>query len=70
MGHPFRMDVVPNNFLILQEGILGIDFLKNSASTDIRYDVQGFVKWHNNSMYKTGSCFDARDSQSILCMLK
>jgi len=25
---------------------LGIDFLKDSAQIDIRYDEQGFVKWH------------------------
>jgi len=38
---------VPNNFQISQEGILGTDFLKDSASTLIQYDVQGFVKWHS-----------------------
>jgi len=28
MEHPLRMDVVPNNYPILQEGILETDFLK------------------------------------------
>jgi len=50
MGYLLRMDVVPNNFPdnfpIPQEGILGTDFLKDSASTLIQYDVQGFIKWH------------------------
>jgi len=40
------MDVIPNNFPIFQEEILGIDFLKDSAPTDIQYDVQDFIKWH------------------------
>jgi len=35
-----------DNFPIPQEGILGTDFLKDSASTLIQYDVQGFIKWH------------------------
>jgi len=35
MGHPLRMDVAPDNFLIPQEGILGTDFLKDNAPTDI-----------------------------------
>jgi len=29
------MDIVPDNFPIPQEGILGTDFLKNNAPTDI-----------------------------------
>jgi len=41
------MDVVPDNFPIPQEGILGTDFLKDSALTDIWYDVREFVKWHS-----------------------
>jgi len=44
MEHPLRMDVVPDNFQISQEGILGTDFLKDSAPTLIQYNVQGFVK--------------------------
>jgi len=51
MGHALRMDVVPHNFPIPQEGILRTDFLKDDASTDIRYDVQGFVKWHGITIY-------------------
>jgi len=39
MGHSLGMDVVPDNFPISQEGILRTDFLKNSAPTDIIYDV-------------------------------
>jgi len=65
------MDVVPNNFLIPQEGILGTDFLKDNAPTDIRYDVQRFVKWHNNSMYKTGCYFDhARTAKVFYVKIK
>jgi len=45
-GHSLRMDIVPDNFPISQKGILGTDFLKDSAPTFIRYNVQGFVKWH------------------------
>jgi len=61
MRHSLRMDVVLDNFSILQERILGTDFLKNSVPTDIRYDVQGFIKWRdNNSIYKIGCCFDSR----------
>jgi len=42
------LDVVPDNSPILQEGILGTDFLKSSTPIyqNIRYDVQGFIKWH------------------------
>jgi len=36
MAHPLKMNVVPDNFAILQEGILGTNFLKDSAPTDIR----------------------------------
>jgi len=54
IGHPLRMDVVPDNFSIPQEGILGTDFLKNSASTFIQYDVQGFIKWHGITIPCTG----------------
>jgi len=45
----FTLDVVPDNSPILQEGILGTDFLKGSAPIyqDIRYDVQRFIKWHD-----------------------
>jgi len=32
-----RMDVVPDNFQILQEGILGTDFLKDSALSSTMY---------------------------------
>jgi len=48
MEHSLRMDVIPDNFPIRQEGILGTDFLIDSALTDIRYDggTQGFFKWH------------------------
>jgi len=46
MAHPLKMDVVFDNFPIFQEGILGTDFLKDSAPTDIRYDVQRFLKYH------------------------
>jgi len=46
MGHPLRMDVVPDNFPIPQEGILGTDFLKDSASTLIKYNAQGSITWH------------------------
>jgi len=45
MGHPLRMDVVPDNFPI-QEGILRTDFLKDSATTLIQYDAQGSIMWH------------------------
>jgi len=41
------MDVITDNFPIPREGILETDFLKNSASTDIPYDAQGFLKWHS-----------------------
>jgi len=47
MGHPLRMDVVPNNFPILQKEILGTDFLKDSGPILIQYDVEGFVKCHD-----------------------
>jgi len=50
MGHLLRMDVISYNFPILLKGILGTDFLKNSTPTDIRYDMQGFVKWHGISI--------------------
>jgi len=67
MEHPLRMDVVPDNFPILQEGILGTDFLKDNASTLIQYDAQAFIKWHNNSMYKTRRCSNfCQNGQSIL----
>jgi len=46
MGHPLTTDIVPDNSSILQEEILGTDFLKDNAPTDIRYDMQGFVKWY------------------------
>jgi len=46
MGHPLRMDVVPDNFPIPQEGILGTDFLKYSATTLIQYNAQGSITWH------------------------
>jgi len=60
MGHSLRMDVIPDNFPIFQEGILGIDFLRDSAPRDIRYDVQGFVKWYGITIpYKIG-CFNPR----------
>jgi len=44
MGHPLSVDVVRDNFPIPQEGILGTDFLKDNAPTDIWYDIQGFIK--------------------------
>jgi len=43
MGHPLRMDVVPDNVPIPQEEISGTDFLKDSASILIQYE---FVKWY------------------------
>jgi len=59
MEYLFRIDVVPDNFPILQEGILGTGFLKDIAPIDIRYDMQGFLKWHGiRVMYKIGYCFD------------
>jgi len=36
LGHSLRMDVIPENFPIPQEGILGIEFLKDSSD---RYPV-------------------------------
>jgi len=54
------MDVVPDNLPNLQEGILETDFLKDSASTNIRYAGIRKVAQYNNSMYKTGCYFDAR----------
>jgi len=38
-GYPIKMDIVSDNFPIPQDGILGIDYLKDSGPTDIRYDV-------------------------------
>jgi len=46
MGHPLTTDIVPDNSPILQEEISGTDFLKDNAPTDIRFDMQGFVKWY------------------------
>jgi len=60
MGRPFRMDVVPDNLSIPQEGILEIDFLKDSASTNIRYSRIRKVAQYSNSMYKTECYFDTR----------
>jgi hypothetical protein len=42
--HPITKDVVPDDFRIPQEEIFGTDILKESRPTDIRNDVQGFVK--------------------------
>jgi len=67
MGYPLRIDVVPDNFPIPQEGILGTDFLKDSASALIQYDVQGFIKWHGITIpctrQDTNSC---QNGQNIL----
>jgi hypothetical protein len=41
------MNVVPDHFRILQEGILGTDFLKERRPVDIRCDEQGFVQWRD-----------------------
>jgi hypothetical protein len=46
-GRPVKLDVVSDDFDIPQEGILGTDFLKPHRPMDIRYDVQGFVIWHD-----------------------
>jgi hypothetical protein len=46
-GHSITMHVVPDDFRILQEGILETDFFKNRHPVDIRYDEQGFVKWRD-----------------------
>jgi len=53
MGHSLRMDVIPDNSSISQKGILGTDFLKDSAPMDIRYDVQGYIKWHGITIAST-----------------
>jgi len=37
---------ISQSLAIPQTGILGTDFLKDNAPTDIWYDVQEFVKWH------------------------
>jgi hypothetical protein len=42
MGYLVYIHVVPNNFPIAQEGILGLDFLRDSASIDF---VNRVVKW-------------------------
>jgi len=47
------MDVIPENSSIPQEGILGTDFLRDSASMDIRYDVQGYIKWNGITITST-----------------
>jgi len=46
-GHSITIDIVPDDFRIPQEEILGSDFLKKRHPRDIRYNGQGFVRWRD-----------------------
>jgi len=45
MDHPVTLYVVPNNFPIAQEGILGSDFLRDASSINF---TKRHVEWHGN----------------------
>jgi len=45
MGYPVTLQVVPNNFPIAQEGILGSDFLKDATSINLS---KRYVEWQGN----------------------
>ncbi|KYQ54036.1 hypothetical protein ALC60_08498 [Trachymyrmex zeteki] len=45
MGHPVALHVVPDNFPIAQEGILGSDFLCDASSINLS---ERYVEWKGN----------------------
>jgi len=70
MGQAVRKDVVPDNFPISQEGILGTDFLKDTP-TNIRYDVKICkMTQHRNSIYKDGVLIPAKTAKAFYIKIK
>jgi len=72
MGQAVKKDVVPDNFPISQEGILGTDFFKDSIYlTDIRYNVKICkMTQYRNSIYKDGILIPAKIAKAFYIKIK
>lgn len=47
LGHSVSLHIVPDNFPIAQEGILGSDFLRDASNINLS---EKYVEWHRNRL--------------------